>query len=141
MARMATAFANQLSNKMAPATPHVHWLPRLGLAAIFLYHGVDKLRAGTPPQEALDAMFLGSGLVFWLVALAETAAGAAILAGGLKHDYADLLTRFAGFAIAVVMLGAAFIVHLPEWHFMRGGAEFQILTAAVGVLFLVRGNK
>ncbi len=126
---------------MAPLTPHVHWLVRLAVAGIFVYHGIDKVTSGTPPQEGLDMMFLGSAIVFWLVAIAEVTAGVAIVAGGLKHDLADLLTRYAGFAIAVVMLGAAFIVHLPEWHFMRGGAEFQILLAAVGLMFMVRGNK
>ncbi len=96
---------------------------------------------GVPPAEMLDAMFFGSSLVFWLVAMAEASAGIAILAGGFKHDLADLATRYAGFAIALVMLGAVFIVHLPEWHFMRGGAEFQVLTASIGIMFLVRGNS
>ncbi len=130
-----------LDKKLAPAMPYAHWLVRIALASIFLYHGLEKLRGGTPPQAGLDMMFLGSPLVFWLVALGETTAGAAILIGGTQWKFAGLATRFAGFTIALIMLGAAFIVHLPKWHFMEGGAEFQIFAAAVGLFFLVRGNN
>ncbi len=133
-------FVTKLQEKTAPAAPHMHWLVRAALTGIFLYHGIDKLRGGTPPQEALDMMFLGSSAVFWLVALGETAAGIGILAGGAKFSYADLVTRLSGLVIAIIMIGATFIVHLPEWHFMRDGAEFQVFTAMVGLFFAVRGN-
>ncbi len=137
---MTEALTARIQRTCAPVVPHVHWFVRLGLAGIFLYHGIDKLAAGTPPAEALDMMFLGSAAVFWMVAVAEVLAGVAVLAGGFPIPFSDLLTRLGGLAIAVVMLGAAFIVHLPEWHFMRGGAEFQVLTAGLGLYLAVRGN-
>lgn len=134
---MAENLSARIDTRLSPAAPHVHWALRLGLAAIFVYHGLDKLRAGTPPQGMLDMMFFGSGAVFWMVAVAELLAGIAIVAGAFTTP---LLTRAAGAAIALIMLTAAVTVHLPAWHFMQGGAEFQVLTAALGLFFLVCGN-
>ena len=138
---MAENVSARIEKTLTPLAPHVHWLVRLGFAGIFLYHGIDKFQGGAPPQGALDAMFLGSAVVFWLVALAEVVGAVFILAGGLRLGRADLLTRLGGLMIAVVMIGAALIVHLPEWHFARGGAEFQVFTAAVGLYLFARGNE
>lgn len=127
--------------------PHLHWLIRAALAAIFLYHGIDKLANGTPPQGPLDAMFFGSAAVFWLVAVGEVVAGVAVVLGGLGFARSELTTRVAGAIILIIMLGAAQF-HLAgaggmgthPWHFMRGGAEFQVLTAVLGLVALVRGK-
>jgi uncharacterized membrane protein YphA (DoxX/SURF4 family) len=43
-------FATKLESKLAVAAPHAHWLLRMGIAAIFLFHGIDKLTAGAPPK-------------------------------------------------------------------------------------------
>ncbi len=137
---MAEAFSARVQSTFEPFVPKLHWVLRAALAAIFAYHGVEKLRGGTPPQGMLDMMFFGSAAVFWLVAITETIAGLAIVAGGFTFGAADLVTRAAGAAIFVVMAGAAVTVHLPTWHFMQGGAEFQVLTAALGLWFVVRGN-
>ena len=131
----------------ATLEPHLHWALRIALAAIFLFHGIDKLRNGTPPAGPLDAMFFGSAALFWLVALGETAAGAAMVIGGFESARSELITRIAGGIILVIMAGAAQF-HLSgaggmgthPWHFMQGGAEFQVLTAMVGLVALVRGR-
>lgn len=123
--------------------PHVHWFVRAALAGIFLFHGYDKISNGTPPDGPLEAMFFGSATLFWLVALGEVVAGAGFVLGGLRHERAALSTRVAGGIVLVIMLGAARF-HLSNgahpWHFMQGGAEFQVLTAAIGLLALVRGR-
>ncbi len=137
---MAEAFSARVQSTFEPFVPKFHWVLRLALASIFIYHGMEKLRGGTPPAEMLDMMFFGSAGLFWLVAVGEVVAGVAILAGGFKFNNADLVTRFAGATIFVIMAGAALTVHLPTWHFMQGGAEFQVLTAALGLWFVVRGN-
>lgn len=127
--------------------PHMHWAIRFALAGIFVYHGFDKISNGTPPDGPLEAMFFGSAALFWLVALGELVAGLAIVAGGLPFARAELTTRIAGGIIFIIMLGAAQF-HLSgaggggghPWHFMQGGAEFQVLTAMLGLAALVRGR-
>lgn len=126
-------------------TKHGHWLVRLAVAGIFLFHGIDKIRGGTPPQEMLDMMFKGSSALFWFTAILELLVGVGILAGGaLAGNRGSAITRLAGLGAAIVMFGAIFIVHLENgWSFMNdgpGGAEFQTLLAAVGLTFFIRGN-
>ena len=127
--------------------PHLHWALRAALAGIFVFHGIDKFQGGTPPEGPLEAMFFGSAALFWLVAIGEVVAGLAIFAGGFDFAKNELATRVAGGIILVIMLGAAQF-HLSgaggmgthPWHFMQGGAEFQVLTAMLGLVALVRGR-
>lgn len=119
-----------------------HWLIRLSVAGILVFHGVDKMKNGTPPQEMLDMMFLGSAGLFWFTAVLEFLAGLGIVAGGaLAGNRGSAITRLSGLATAVVMLGAIFLVHMDNgWNFMNMGAEFQTLLAAVGLGFFMKGN-
>lgn len=125
-----------------PLAKHAHWLIRLAVAGIFLFHGISKINDGTPPQEMLDMMFKGSSGLFWFTAILEVLVGVGILVGGaMEGSRGNVITRFAGLGAAVVMLGAIFIVHLDNgWNFMEMGAEFQTLLAAVGLWFFARGN-
>ena len=119
--------------------PYTHWFIRIALASIFVYHGIDKMRNGTPPEGPLDAMFFGSAALFWMVALGELAAGLGIVAGGFHFGNAALVTRVSGAIILVIMIGAAQF-HLAgaggmgthPWHFMQGGAEHQVFTGLRG---------
>ncbi len=132
-----TVQQTQLLDKL---NPQAHWLLRFALAGIFLYHGLNKVSGGTPPAGMLDMMFLGSAPLFWLTALLEVLAGIAIVAGGSKTTWAPMATRVAGGIIAAVMIGAIAIVHAANgWNFMTMGAEFQTLTAAVGIYLLIKG--
>ncbi len=132
-----TVQQTQLLEKL---TPQAHWLLRFALAGIFLYHGLSKVSGGTPPAEMLDMMFMGSAGLFWITALLELLAGVAIVAGGSNTTWAPMATRIAGGIIAFVMIGAIAIVHAPNgWNFMAMGAEFQTLTAAVGLYLAIKG--
>lgn len=118
-----------------------HWLPRLSLAAIFLFHGLGKFPAA---QGMANMMGMPVALVY-LLALMEVAGGVLILWGGAGPDWA---TRIAGLIFSVVMLGAIFMVHLPHgWNSINMGGgnegkgmEFQVLILAVSLMYAFKGK-
>ena len=69
-----------------------------------------------------------AGLVIFL----EFFAGIALILG--------FLTRPAALGIALVMLGAAFTVHLPNGFFMdKGGVEYAFVLFLVALFLLISG--
>ncbi len=119
--------------------PHAHWLLRIGLASVFIFHGIGK-------AMALGGFAQMMGLptpVAALVTLAELAGGVGIIVGAFTHD---LITRLAELAIAPVMLGAIFMVHWGRWNFTSaegfpmGGMELQVVVLFTALFFLVMGN-
>ncbi len=119
--------------------PHAHWLLRIGLAGVFLYHGIGKVM----DLGGFSQMMGLSTPVAALVTLAEVAGGAGIIVGAFTND---LITRLAGLAMAPVLLGAIFMVHGPRWNFVpaegfpMGGMEFQVVLLLTALYFLVMGN-
>ncbi|MCH8023551.1 MAG: DoxX family protein [Candidatus Marinimicrobia bacterium] len=117
----------------------VHWLPRVALAGIFIPHGISKFTMG---QAMADGMGMPV-IMIYMIGLMELTVGVCMIVGALGRD---MLTRLAGLLIAMVMLGAIFMVHWPQWFFMAteakpmGGMELQVLTMTVGLYFLVKGN-
>ncbi len=119
--------------------PHAHWLLRIGLAGVFVFHGIGK-------AIALGGFSQMMGLpipVAALVTFAELAGGVGIIVGAFTND---LITRLAGLAIAPVMLGAIFMVHWGRWGFEpaegfpMGGMELQVVVLLTALYFLVMGN-
>ncbi len=102
---------------------------RIALGAIFLYHGVPKLKS---PKELAGA----AGLPMWfafLIGLGETVSGLLSLIG--------FLTELAAIFLVVVMLGALYYKILkwktPFSAYNQMGWEFDlILLAAALILFL-----
>lgn len=76
-----------------------HWLPRLSLAATFLYHGLPKFAGGE--------MMGMPAFAIYLLALMEVGGALLILWGGFGPDWA---TRVSGLIFSVVMIGAIVIV-------------------------------
>ena len=119
--------------------PHAHWLLRIALASVFLYHGIDKVMnfGGFSQMMGLATP------VAALVTFAELAGGAGVIIGAFTRD---VITRLAGLAIAPVMLGAIFMVHWGRWNFMAaedfpgGGMEFQVVLLLIALYFLIVGN-
>ncbi|MBI5355216.1 MAG: DoxX family protein [Candidatus Aenigmarchaeota archaeon] len=113
-----------------------HWLPRIAFAGVFLYHGLTKFPAA---QGMSQAMGMPLPMIY-LLATIETLAGALVLYGGTGKDWA---TRIGGLLIVPVMLGAIYLVHLPHgWNSIGNmGYEFQVLLAAMGLNFFLKGNK
>jgi putative oxidoreductase len=120
--------------------PHAHWLLRLTLASVFIFHGLGK--AGN--LEGMAQMMGMPVAALAMVTFAELAGGIGIIVGAFKSD---LITRLSGLAIAPVMLGAIFMVHWGRWSFTpaegfpMGGMEFQVVLLLIAVYFLIVGNS
>ncbi len=119
--------------------PHAHWLLRIGLAGVFLFHGIGKVM----DLGGFSQMMGLSTPVAALVTLAEVAGGVGIIVGAFTND---LITRLAGLAMVPVLLGAIVMVHWPRWSFVpaegypMGGMEFQVVLLLTALYFLVMGN-
>lgn len=120
--------------------PHAHWLLRLALASVFIFHGAMKFMN----LEGFSQMMGLSSTIAIAVAFAEVVGGLGIVIGGLTSDF---VTRLSGLAIAPVMLGAIFMVHWGRWNFMPaegfpvGGMEFQVVLLLIAVYFIAVGNN
>ncbi len=117
-------------------SPYAHWLLRLAVAAVFLYHGPTKF-VGEPAMGM-------SPFIWYLVGAMETLGALLLLYGGFGADWA---TRLGGLLLIPVMLGAIFMVHWGQWSFVpseshpMGGMEFQVTLLAISLYFLIRGNE
>ena len=118
---------------------NAHWLLRIALASVFLFHGFGKVvnLSGFAEMMGLPVLLAG------LVTFAEVAGGIGILIGGFGKE---LITRLAALAMIPVLLGAIVMVHGPRWNFVpaegypMGGMEFQVVLALIASYFLIVGN-
>ncbi len=125
-------------------TSNAHWLLRIALASVFIFHGVLKFMN----LEGFAQMLPISYTQVVLVALAETVGGSLVLLGGFRNDrVSDLATR-AGAALNIpVIIGAISIVHWGRWNFVpsethpMGGFEFQAVLLLVMLFLLITGNR
>ncbi len=125
---------NQLSN-------HAHWLLRIAIASVFLFHGLTKF-----PELAGFAQMMGLPLIVALaVALAEVIGAGLILAGGLGPAW---FTRLGSILLIPIMLGAIVKVHWGQWSFVpssthpMGGFEFQaFIVLILGYLLFSRVSQ
>ncbi len=126
-------------NVLDSLKPHAHWLLRIGLASVFVFHGIGKVMAFGGFSEMMGL----PTAVAALVPLAELAGGVGIIVGAFTND---LITRLAGLAMAPIVLGAIFMVHWGRWNFTpaegfpMGGMEFQVVLLLAAFYFLVMGN-
>ncbi|MGI9204947.1 MAG: DoxX family protein [Woeseiaceae bacterium] len=120
--------------------PGAHWLPRIGIASVFLFHGIGKLASVGGFAEMMGLPYP----VAALVTFAELAGGIGIIVGGFTND---LTTRLAALAMAPVLLGAILLVHGGRWSFTpaegypMGGMEFQVVLLLTALYFLIVGNS
>ena len=91
-------------------SPNAHWLLRLAIASVFVYHGLTKFPVLSPMAEMMKMPVL----MLFLVATAETVGGALVFLGGFFKDW---MTRIGALLLAPVMLGAIFMVHWGQWHY------------------------
>ncbi|TDJ44050.1 MAG: DoxX family protein [Gammaproteobacteria bacterium] len=124
-------------------TNNAHWLLRLGLVSVFLYHGVLKLMdlqgfAGMLPISYTEVV---------LVALAEVGGALLLLIGGFRDDaLSDTLTRIGAALNIPVMIGAIVLVHWGRWNFLpsethpMGGIQFQTVLILIMVYLVITGN-
>ncbi len=123
---------------------NAHWLLRIALASVFLYHGVLKLMN----LEGFAQMLPISYTEVVLVALAETVGGLLVLLGGLNSGRLfDLATRIVAALNIPVIIGAISIVHWGRWNFVpsdthpMGGFEFQAVLLLVLLFLVITGNR
>ena len=116
---------------------------RLVLGVVFFAHGAQKMLGwfGGFGFHATMGFFGHMGLpapVAFLVICAEFFGGLGLIVG--------LLTRIAALGIAGDMIGAIFLVHLPNGFFMNWfgtqkgeGIEYHLLVLAIAATLLLRG--
>ena len=107
---------------------------RLALGLVFIVHGGQKLfmmgmggTAGMLSQMGVP----GASLLGPLLAMVEPLAGVALVIG--------LLTRLAGLAVAVDMLGAILFFHRLHGFFVPMGIEFPMMLCATGLALAMLG--
>ncbi len=125
-------------------TNNAHWLLRIALASVLVFHGALKFTN----LEGFAAMLPISYLQVVLVALAETGGGLLLLIGGLRDDSLfDLATRVGAALNIPVLIGAISIVHWGRWNFVpsethpMGGFEFQAVLLLLTLFLMVTGNR
>jgi len=125
-------------------TTNAHWLLRIALASVFVFHGVLKLTN----LEGFAQMLPISYTAVVLVALAETGGGLLVLLGGLGSDRIfDLATRIGAALNIPVIIGAISMIHWGRWNFLpsethpMGGFEFQAVLLLLMLFFVFTGNR
>ena len=118
---------------------------RLTLGLVVFPHGAQKLLGwlGGFGFDGTMGFFTQKMGLPWLIALlviiGESLGSVALLAG--------LLTRFTAASLAVIMLGAISMVHLPNGFFMNWfgqqqgeGYEYHLLVIGIAAALLVTGG-
>jgi len=125
-------------------TSNAHWLLRIALASVLVFHGALKLTN----LEGFAQMLPISYLQVVLVALAEAGGGLLILVGGFRDDpLSDLATRVGAALNIPVIVGAIAIVHWGRWNFVpseshpMGGFEFQAVLLLLTLFLVFTGNS
>lgn len=136
------ATTQRATDPLDNAGSYGHWLLRFPLVTVFTFMGIDKFVGGGIAGFAEMA-----GLpvaVAALVALTEITAGLLILLGAFTSSS---ITRLGALATLPVMLGAVFMVHWGQWHFLptathpMGGMMFQVTLIMLALYLLLRGNR
>ena len=123
-------------------TANAHWLLRIGIASVFVYHGVLKFSN----LEGFANMLPISYVEVVLVALANVGS-VLVLLGGFRGDVlSDLATRIGAALNIPVMFGAIALVHWGRWNFVptdthpMGGMEFQVVLVLLMLYLVITGN-
>jgi putative oxidoreductase len=107
---------------------------RLACSLPFLYHGCAILFGafGGPGPQNFAAFMKMPAVIGYLVGLAQVAGGIAILTGALL--------RVGAVCVIIVMLGAIFIVHLPNGYDIgHGGLEYALTQMLLALGLLLAG--
>ena len=105
-----------------------HFGMRLTVGVIFIAHSMSKFQPG------FVGFLQGQGLPPEMqipIALAELVPGILLIAG--------VLTRFSGALLAIVMLGAIFVVRGAASLTGDGGVEFDLILLAASLVVVVIG--
>jgi putative oxidoreductase len=124
-------------------TANAHWLLRIALASVFVYHGALKFLN----LEGFAQMLPISYLTVIFVAAAETGGGLLVLLGGFRDDViSDRATRIGAALNLPVIVGAIAMIHWGRWNFVpteshpMGGFEFQAVLILIMLYLVFTGN-
>src|SRR5580692_10236563 len=109
-------------------------LIRIASALAFLYHGSAILFGafGGPGPHGFAAFMHAPDIIGYLVGLAQFAGGLAILLGALL--------RIGAICVIIVMLGAVFMVHLPNgYDIAHQGMEYALTELLLSIGLLLAG--
>lgn len=119
-------------------------IARVVLGIVILPHGLQKLLGmfGGYGFSATVDFFVGSGIPYIaavLIIIAESFGALGLIAG--------FLSRLVAFGIGLIMLGAIFMVHLPNGFFMNWfgnqqgeGFEYHLLVIGLSLIILIVGS-
>ena len=130
----------KLQNKLSA---NAHWLLRIGIVSVFLYHGILKFSN----LEGFATMLPISYTEVVFVALANIGSVLVILGGFRSDVLSDLFTRIGAALNIPVMIGAITLVHWGRWNFVpteahpMGGMEFQVTLVLLMLYLLITGNN
>lgn len=123
------------NNTLLPARISVALLIlRVASAMVFLYHGSAILFGAFsgPGPAGFVASHHWPIIIGYLVGLAQFGGGLAVLTG--------VLFRFGAACIAIVMLGAIYVVHLPNgFNIGSGGMEYALTQLLIAIAFVFSG--
>jgi putative oxidoreductase len=137
---MKNAIARFISTNNDPGV----FVARVFLAVVFIPHGSQKLLGlfgGNGFTATMDYFTSGGmpAVVAFLVIMGESLGSLALLVG--------LCGRFMAFGLALTMLGAIFMVHLPNGFFMNWfgtqkgeGYEYHLLALGLAFLVMINGS-
>jgi putative oxidoreductase len=108
-------------------------LVRLGVGIVMVIHGAGKLFSVGPAASSIADItgfiaslgFPAASLFAWLVAIVEFGGGLLVLFG--------LFTRYAALAIAINMLVATVLVHLPKGY-LKSEITLVLFLAALSLV-------
>jgi len=109
-------------------------LIRIASAMAFLYHGSGVLFGafGGPGPEKFAGMVHGPVVGGYMVGLGEFLGGLGILLG--------ILARIAAASMAVIMVGAIVLVHLPHgFDIGQGGYEYALTQFLIAIAIVLAG--
>lgn len=107
---------------------------RVACALPFIFHGcaISFGMFGGPGPQGFAAGMKMPVIIGYLVGLAQFAGGIAILLGALL--------RVGAVSVIIVMLGAIFIVHLPNgYDITHGGLEYALTELLLSLGLLLAG--
>jgi putative oxidoreductase len=108
---------------------------RIATALPFLYHGSAILFGafGGPGPHGLAESMHAPDIIGYLIGLAEFGGGLAILTG--------ILLRIGALCGIIVMLGAIFLVHLPNgFDISKRGFEYALTLFLTALALLIAGG-
>ena len=112
---------------------------RLGISIAFIIHGWNKFPL--PPQGLMEYFDLSPFLASF-VALSEVSVGIILIIGGfIKNPYGNIITRFAGLTIIIIMVNIFVIAHQDWFITKKLFTSEQIFLLIGGIYFLLKGNN